>query len=65
MKTPQSVLLPLSADDDRWAILTATWPVSEESWALMLKILEIMKPGLVATPAETAAEPGGAEEETA
>lgn len=41
----RTISLPLSATE--WATLQAPVPMTEESWNLMKKVLDAMKPGLV------------------
>jgi hypothetical protein len=53
-----SVQLPLGVETG-WASLDAPFPVSEEAWALMLKVLEAMKPGLVRPSADDNDPPAG------
>jgi hypothetical protein len=42
---PKTITLPLSGT--HWALLQAVFPMTEEDWKLMYKVLEAMKPGLV------------------
>ena len=44
----RSIPIPLSADE--WVTLQGEFPLTEFSWAQLLRVLEAMKPGLVAAP---------------
>lgn len=43
--TPKVITLALSPS--KWALLEAPFPVSEDEWAQMMRVLEAMRPGLV------------------
>jgi hypothetical protein len=43
-----SVPIPLSATE--WVTLQGPFPVSEQSWEQLMRVLDVMKPGLVASP---------------
>lgn len=49
----RTLVLPLAPKE--WAVLAADFPMTEESWARMIAILDTMKPALVYPPAEPSA----------
>ena len=48
MTRPQTVSLTIPLPDTPWATLTLPHPMTEDEWALMHRVLEQMKPGIVA-----------------
>lgn len=57
VKPGRAVQLPLSATE--WVTLQAAFPLSESAWGQMLRVLEAMKPGLVAPDEKDREEPDG------
>ena len=45
MLNPVSIYIPLIPGE--WAILRAVFPMREEQWNQMMRLLEVMRPGLV------------------
>lgn len=46
----RAVPIPLSATE--WIVLQGDFPLSEDAWAQLMRVLEVMKPGLVAPAIE-------------
>jgi hypothetical protein len=53
------VQLPLSANE--WVTLNGAFPLTETAWQQLLRVLDVMKPGLVQTAIERLPESGDPE----